>query len=111
MDVEIGHYARKSWSAANGHPRPKLMRPADRNKDQTYYLSSIPESSLARAIFPLADLPKPEVKERAREWRLPTAGREESMGLCFIGEKRRFDSFICAFLSFSVANVLTQIGH
>lgn len=77
-------------------PRPQLVRPKDRTKDQTYYLSSIPEASLARTLFPLALYLKTEVREMAKRWNLPTATREESMGICFVGEKRRFDSFICA---------------
>lgn len=92
-----GHYARKGWSSEdpNAQPRPKLLRPQDRTKDQTYYLSGIPESSLSRALFPLSQVPKAQVKEMAREWKLPTAAKPESMGICFVGEKRRFDSFIC----------------
>ena len=92
-----GHYANKGWSSEDltGVPRPKLLRPQDRTKDQTYYLSGIPESSLARTIFPIAQYSKNRVKEMAHEWKLPTAARPESMGICFVGEKRRFDTFIC----------------
>jgi tRNA U34 2-thiouridine synthase MnmA/TrmU len=87
----LGHYARKSWSASG----PELLRARDRNKDQTYYLSQIPESSLARTLFPLGELTKPEVRELASKHGLPTASREESMGICFVGEKRRFNDFLC----------------
>lgn len=75
--------------------RPQLLRPSDRLKDQTYYLSSIPEASLSRSLFPIAHLKKSEVREHALKWGLPTATREESMGICFVGEKRRFHDFIC----------------
>ncbi len=96
---DTGHYADKSWSSPAPHedtsPRPKLLRPTDRNKDQTYYLSHMPETSLARTLFPLAPYTKPEIREKAREWGLPTAEREESMGICFVGQKRRFSDFIC----------------
>ncbi|KAH9952026.1 5-methylaminomethyl-2-thiouridylate-methyltransferase [Amylocystis lapponica] len=105
--IATGHYAKKSWSsppsllsrfsARSSFPsnlRPKLLRPADRSKDQTYYLSAIPEVALARAFFPLADFHKIEVREMAKKWALPTAQREESMGICFVGEKRRFDNFL-----------------
>ena len=74
--------------------RPQLRRPVDRSKDQTYYLAAVPEASLARALFPLAPYKKTEVREMAQKWGLPTASREESMGICFVGEKRRFDDFI-----------------
>lgn len=70
------------------------MRPSDRSKDQTYYLAGIPEKSLARTLFPIAHLSKSEVKAKAQEWGLPTAQRPESMGICFVGEKKRFDSFL-----------------
>jgi tRNA U34 2-thiouridine synthase MnmA/TrmU len=90
----LGHYARKSWSDHIPN-RPKLLRAIDRRKDQTYYLSSILEKSLMRAVFPIGHLMKTQVRELARKYRLPTATREESMGVCFVGEKRKFHDFIC----------------
>jgi tRNA U34 2-thiouridine synthase MnmA/TrmU len=71
-----------------------LMRASDQAKDQTYYLSSIPESSLDMALFPLADIPKTQVREIAHAAGLHNASREESMGLCFVGERRRFNDFL-----------------
>ena len=103
--LATGHYARKSWSgppsseAGPSTPRPKLLRPSDRHKDQTYYLSAVPEASLSRALFPLAPYKKTEVREMAQKWGLPTASRAESMGICFVGEKRKFDDFIGALLN------------
>ena len=101
--LATGHYARKSWSgppsseAGPSTPRPKLLRPSDRHKDQTYYLSSISEPALAKAMFPIADIPKHEVRKLATEWDLPTASRAESMGLCFVGEKKHFHDWLCEF--------------
>ncbi|KAI0093783.1 tRNA-specific 2-thiouridylase [Irpex rosettiformis] len=101
--IATGHYAGKSWSSPapqdGTSPRPKLLRPTDHNKDQTYYLSHIPEASLSRTLFPLAPYTKPEVREKAREWGLPTAERGESMGICFVGQKRRFSDFISQYIS------------
>ena len=74
--------------------RPQLRRPVDRSKDQTYYRAAIREASLRRALFPIAPYKKTEVREMAHIWGLPTASREESMGICFVGEKRKFDDFI-----------------
>lgn len=71
------------------------MRARDMTKDQTYYLSGVTEASLARSIFPIGDYLKSEVREMAHRWNLPTADRSESMGICFIGEKRKFSDFIC----------------
>ncbi|KAK7693900.1 hypothetical protein QCA50_003473 [Cerrena zonata] len=102
--LATGHYARKSWSgpppseAGPSNPRPKLLRPSDLHKDQTYYLSSISESALAKAIFPIADIPKPEVRKLAKDWALPTASRAESMGLCFVGEKRHFHAWLSQYI-------------
>jgi len=108
--LATGHYADKTWAPKpslksillSGEaltPRPQLMRPKDRSKDQTYYLSAIPEASLARVIFPLAPFRKSEVRAMAHKWGLPTAQREESMGICFVGEKRRFDDFISQYVT------------
>jgi len=90
--LATGHYARKTHHPQNH--RPQLMRASDRSKDQTYYLSSIPESSLDKALFPLADISKTQVREIARAAGLHNASREESMGLCFVGERRRFNDFL-----------------
>ena len=87
-----GHYARKTHHPQNY--RSVLMRPSDLSKDQTYYLSSISESGLDMALFPLADVPKTQVREIARAAGLHNASREESMGLCFVGERRRFNDFL-----------------
>ncbi|KAG9226479.1 hypothetical protein CCMSSC00406_0005854 [Pleurotus cornucopiae] len=84
-----GHYARKLTG-----PRAKLLRAVDRHKDQTYYLSSLSEASLNRALFPIGGLTKPEVREIARKHNLVTAERPESMGLCFVGEKGKFRDFL-----------------
>ncbi|KAH7929648.1 5-methylaminomethyl-2-thiouridylate-methyltransferase [Leucogyrophana mollusca] len=99
--LATGHYARKDWISADSSqpPRPRLLRPHDLAKDQTYYLSSISESGLARALFPLADLNKSDVRKLAKSWDLPTAAREESMGICFVGEKRKFHDFISQYIS------------
>jgi len=113
--IATGHYAHKSWSSrrktARSYPRPKLIRPSDRNKDQTYYLSSIPEASLSRALFPLAQYSKPVLKEKAREWGLPTAERSESMGICFVGQKRRFEDFISQYIQPKPGYIVDAITH
>lgn len=96
-----GHYAQKRWSSSPSsasNPRPQLIRGSDRIKDQTFYLASISEASLRRVLFPIGHLPKSEVRELARKFQLPTAERQESMGLCFVGEKGKFSRFLCAFL-------------
>ncbi|EAU88908.2 tRNA (5-methylaminomethyl-2-thiouridylate)-methyltransferase [Coprinopsis cinerea okayama7 len=88
-----GHYARKTWSEGP-NARPKLVRPADGHKDQTYYLSSISESGLQRALFPINHLQKPQVRELAQKHDLHNAQRPDSVGICFVGEKAKFHNFL-----------------
>ncbi|KIK69512.1 hypothetical protein GYMLUDRAFT_186565 [Collybiopsis luxurians FD-317 M1] len=90
-----GHYARKAWSSDG---RPQLLSAKDQIKDQSYYLSSISEQGLARALFPLGDLTKVQVRELARSYQLETAERPESMGLCFVGEKGKFSKFLNSYI-------------
>ncbi|KAF7374698.1 tRNA-specific 2-thiouridylase MnmA [Mycena sanguinolenta] len=97
--LATGHYARKDWSSS----RPRLLRAADTAKDQSYYLSSIPQEGLSRALFPIGGFTKPEVRRIAQDGDMPTSvlEREESMGLCFIGEKKRtdFKEFISSYIT------------
>ncbi|KAK2460092.1 hypothetical protein APHAL10511_007890 [Amanita phalloides] len=93
-----GHYARKDWAECHGKYRPRLLHAADRNKDQSYYLSAISEDGMRRALFPLGHLNKPEVRQLAQKYQLPTADRPESMGICFVGEKTRFGKFLSSYI-------------
>lgn len=79
--VATGHYARVERS---GDGSARLMRPADREKDQTYFLHALGQRELARTMFPLGGLTKPEVRERARRLGLPTAEKPESQEICFV---------------------------
>ena len=89
-----GHYAATSWTHSGSTPRPKLVRPIDRKKDQTYFPSAVSEAGLGRALFPLARLTKPEVRVLARQRGLATATRPDSVGICFVGQKTKFDRFL-----------------
>jgi tRNA-uridine 2-sulfurtransferase len=92
--LATGHYAR----IADGPAGPRLLRAIDPNKDQSYFLQQMPRTALARAVFPLGDLPKPEVRRLAREAGLPVAERPDSTGICFIGE-RPFREFLSRYLA------------
>ncbi|KAG7096558.1 hypothetical protein E1B28_003980 [Marasmius oreades] len=99
-----GHYARKSWSIPlrddPRDPRPMLLSAKDPIKDQAFYLSSITEFGLSRALFPIGGHLKSEVRELARKYNLQTAEREESMGLCFVGERSgRFSNFLSSYIA------------
>jgi tRNA-specific 2-thiouridylase len=76
--IATGHYARITNGA--------LHIPRDRNKDQTYFLYRITPAALERTIFPLEGLTKPQVRELAAKFNLPTADKPDSQGICFIGE-------------------------
>ena len=62
------------------------MAGKDNNKDQSYFLCQLSQEQLSRAIFPIGELTKPEVREIAREIGLATAEKKDSQGLCFIGK-------------------------
>lgn len=86
--VATGHYARRR-SLADG--RPAILRGADPNKDQSYFLALMTEFQAAHAMFPAGELLKPEVREVARRHGLPTAEKKDSQGICFIGEIKMGD--------------------
>ncbi|CAN5366103.1 tRNA 2-thiouridine(34) synthase MnmA [soil metagenome] len=79
--IATGHYARMGWDAAGN---PVLLRGVDRNKDQAYFLWGLPRELLSRLMFPLGELTKPEVRERARALELSTAEKPESQEICFV---------------------------
>ena len=78
--VATGHYARLEQRDG----RWRLMRAADRDKDQTYFLWVLDQDQLARTRFPLGDLTKPQVRAMAGELALPTAQKPESQEICFV---------------------------
>ncbi|HZT77920.1 MAG TPA: tRNA 2-thiouridine(34) synthase MnmA [Vicinamibacterales bacterium] len=80
--VATGHYARVDRDPASG--RHRLRRGVDPSKDQAYFLFSLTQAQLARAIFPVGDRPKALVREYARERRLPVADKPDSQEICFI---------------------------
>jgi tRNA-specific 2-thiouridylase len=79
--IATGHYARMGQSS-EGHP--VLMRGLDRAKDQAYFLWGLPAEMLPRLMFPLGELTKPEVRQRARDLGLETAEKPESQEICFV---------------------------
>ncbi len=91
--VASGHYAR----VVERNGRPFLATAADPVKDQTYFLSQLTAGQLARCRFPVGELTKAEVRRIAAARGLPTAGRPDSQGLCFLGEIP-FDAFVRAHL-------------
>jgi tRNA-specific 2-thiouridylase len=74
-----------------------LLRAADRGKDQTYFLHSVPGELLARTLFPIGSLTKAEVRRIAQDRALPVHDKRDSTGICFIGE-RPFAEFLSRYL-------------
>ncbi|WP_240400255.1 tRNA 2-thiouridine(34) synthase MnmA [Lactobacillus iners] len=105
--IAMGHYA-KTVTDKNGVVH--MMRPKDGNKDQTYFLSQVTQEQLKKAIFPLADLSKPQVRMIAEQAGLATAKKKDSTGICFIGE-RNLKNFLSEFLPAMGGNIVTSDGR
>ncbi len=86
--VATGHYCRKGEVEVNGEKVYQLLAGADTNKDQSYFLCQLSQEQLAKSLFPIGELTKPEVREIALELDLVTAEKKDSQGLCFIGKVR-----------------------
>ncbi|WP_027880077.1 tRNA 2-thiouridine(34) synthase MnmA [Mesoflavibacter zeaxanthinifaciens] len=86
--VATGHYCRKSTIEKDGKEIHQLLAGKDDNKDQSYFLCQLSQDQLAKALFPVGELLKPEVRAIAKEQDLITADKKDSQGLCFIGKVR-----------------------
>ena len=86
--VATGHYCRKEEIEVNGHTIYRLLAGKDQNKDQSYFLCQLSQAQLSRALFPIGDLQKSEVRAIAKELGLVTAEKKDSQGLCFVGKVR-----------------------
>jgi tRNA-specific 2-thiouridylase len=84
--IATGHYCRKAEIQAEGGKIYRLFAGADASKDQSYFLCQLSQSQLEKALFPVGNLLKSEVRRIAREHSLATAERKDSQGLCFIGK-------------------------
>lgn len=91
--IATGHYARKI--TING--TVKMAKSADKDKDQTYFLSQLSHAQLSKTLFPLGDLQKSEVRKIASELNLAPATKKDSTGICFIGE-RHFRAFLTNYI-------------
>lgn len=84
--VATGHYCRKSEEIIEGRKVYKLLSGIDQNKDQSYFLCQLSQQQLAKSLFPIGDLTKPEVRKIAADKGLLTAEKKDSQGLCFVGK-------------------------
>jgi tRNA-specific 2-thiouridylase len=93
--IATGHYARNRYDEARG--RWILSRPEDKSKDQTYFLFGLTQEQLSRTLFPLGEMQKPQVRERAAEAGLALAQKPDSQEICFI-PNGDYSSFLKAYL-------------
>ncbi len=83
--IATGHYVRKKAYQLTSLPAYKLLTAKDENKDQSYFLWTLTQKELKYCLFPIGDYTKPEVRRMARKFKLSTAEKKDSQGICFIG--------------------------
>lgn len=105
--IATGHYCGVEHTADGKH---FLLKAADTGKDQTYFLNQVTQKQLERVLFPLADYNKSEVRAIAERAGLATAGKKDSTGICFIGE-RNFRKFLSEYLPAQPGKILTLDGE
>ena len=81
--VATGHYVDRSLEKSG---LVTMLRGNDSQKDQSYFLWTLDQSQLQHVLFPVGDIPKSQVRELAQKYKLPTATKKDSQGICFIGE-------------------------
>lgn len=91
--IATGHYARREKNATAFN----LLKARDSDKDQSYFLHTLDQNALSYSYFPLGNITKKQVRQRARELGLRTHDKKDSTGICFIGE-RRFRDFLSKYL-------------
>ena len=84
--VATGHYCRKGEIKSDGKTIYQLLAGKDPNKDQSYFLCQLTQKQLSKALFPIGELLKSEVRDIAKKANLSTADKKDSQGLCFVGK-------------------------
>jgi tRNA-specific 2-thiouridylase len=104
--IATGHYARVEKQGETYC----LLKGLDRNKDQSYFLYTLGQPQLSRTLFPLGELPKPEVRRIAEQAGFITHDKKDSTGICFIGE-RRFREFLSRYIPAQPGEMRTPDGE
>lgn len=104
--VATGHYARVDRSG----DETVMLRGVDSNKDQTYFLSQLSQEQIKDVLFPVGELEKSQVREIAHKYKLATADKKDSTGICFIGE-RDFNEFLSNYLPAQAGNIVDTEGN
>jgi tRNA-specific 2-thiouridylase len=102
--VATGHYAR----VENVAEKYSLLAGDDPNKDQSYFLWTLTQKQLAKTLFPVGNMEKPNVRELARRFGLPNADKKDSQGLCFIG-KIDVKEFLAHYIHPKTGDVLEEV--
>lgn len=102
--IATGHYVRMAEGST-----PRLLKGIDANKDQSYFLQAVSEQQLKNCLFPVGELEKSEVRRIAEAAGLPTHGKKDSTGICFIGE-RRFQDFLKQYIPAQQGDTLDTHG-
>ena len=84
--VATGHYARKETIVKDGNEIYRLLAGVDPNKDQSYFLCQLSQKQLSKAMFPIGDMLKPDLRKLAAKVELATADKKDSQGICFVGK-------------------------
>lgn len=103
--IAMGHYANVEHTDHGSY----LVRAVDQNKDQTYFLCQLTSAQLDKALFPIGNMIKPEVREVALKYNLNVAKKKDSTGICFIGE-RHFNEFLSNYLPAKPGNMVLLDG-
>lgn len=104
--IATGHYVRRR----DIDGRTELLKGLDPNKDQSYFLHAVGGEQIAKTLFPVGELEKPEVRAIAEKHELATAKKKDSTGICFIGE-RRFSDFLKQYLPAQPGEIKTTEGE
>lgn len=107
--IATGHYVRKGHQPSQEGETALLLKGLDNNKDQSYFLHAVGHKEIARTLFPVGELEKPEVRRLAQEHDLITHNKKDSTGICFIGE-RRFKDFLEQYLPAQPGDIKTLEG-
>ena len=103
--IATGHYTRRS----DDLDCAQLLRGLDSNNDQSYFLHAVSGKQIAKTLFPVGELPKPEVRRIAAEQGFINHAKKDSTGICFIGE-RRFRDFLSQYLPAQAGEIVTDEG-
>ncbi|KAB0484237.1 tRNA (5-methylaminomethyl-2-thiouridylate)-methyltransferase [Pseudomonas reinekei] len=104
--IATGHYVRRR----DIDGRTELLKGLDPNKDQSYFLHAVGGEQIAKTLFPVGELEKPQVRAIAEKYELATAKKKDSTGICFIGE-RRFSDFLKQYLPAQPGEIKTTEGE